>query len=245
MSSEHEPLDDPDPPTSAVQTKKKEPTQKKIWMLTYCPAGTYITMDMLKAHDILADECHSTSDRVMNYTYIHLTKRCRITLIEKFLLKAREDYGIVKNEVFGYESIGSRSTDPGSTKMEDHIVFKMLLAHSKEKNPSFSPCTDGESNLKRGHLFEAYNAIEDSATLETRSKTQVIKYARKLEVELKMNKDKHLESVLNTTRLYLQASEGERRLQSENTALRDENISLRDENTTLKRKIQELERTLL
>ena len=235
MSSEHEPLDDPDPPTSAVQTKKKEPTQKKIWMLTYCPAGTYVTMDMLKAHGIFADECHSTSDRVMNYTYIHLTKRCRITLIEKFLSKAREDHGIVKNEVFGYESIGSGSAEPRSTKIQDHIVFKMLLAHAKNKNPSFSPCTDGEPALKRGNLFEACKIREDQdIPLEIQTKKQVITYARKLEQEIKTNHANHMESLLSTTRLYLMASEGERRLESENDALRDEN-------TALKRKIQELE----
>jgi len=237
MSSEHEPLDDPDPPTSAVQTKKKEPTQKKIWMLTYCPAGTYITMDMLKAHGILADECHSTSDRAMSYTYIHLTKRCRVSLIEKFLSKAREDNGIVKKEVFGYESIGSRSTEPGSAKIRDHIVFKMLTTHANDKNPSFSPCTDGEPTLKRGHIFEACEICGDhDIPLESRTKAQVIDYARKLEQEIKLNKAKHLESVLTTTQLYLQASEGERQLQSENN-------TLRDENTALKRKIQELEQT--
>ena len=183
MSSEHEPLDDPDPPPSGAGQSKKT-TQKKIWMLTYCPAGTYITMDMLKAHGILADECHSTSDRAMSYTYIHLTKRCRVSLIEKFLSKAREDNGIVKKEVFGYESIGSRSTEPGSAKIRDHIVFKMLTTHANDKNPSFSPCTDGEPTLKRGHIFEACEICGDhDIPLESRTKAQVIDYARKLEQE--------------------------------------------------------------
>ena len=155
-------------------------------MLTYCPAGTYITIEMLREHGIIADECHSTSDRVMNYTYIHLDKRCRITPIEKFFTNARDKYGIVKKEVFGYDSIGSKSAEPGAAKMQDHIVFKMLLAHSKEKNPSFSPCTDGESILKRGHLFEAHELFGDSAVaLESQTKTQVINYARLLEEKLK------------------------------------------------------------
>ena len=55
---------------STVKTKKN--IQKKIWMLTYCPTGTYITPEMLHAQDMPAEECHTTCDRLMNYTYIVL-----------------------------------------------------------------------------------------------------------------------------------------------------------------------------
>jgi len=216
------------------QAKKKEPTQKKTWMLTYCPAGTYITIEMLREHGIIADECHSTSDRVMNYTYIHLDKRCRITPIEKFFTNARDKYGIVKKEVFGYDSIGSKSAEPGAAKMQDHIVFKMLLAHSKEKNPSFSPCTDGESILKRGHLFEAHELIGDSAVaLENQTKTQVINYARNLEEKVK-NVDVIKREFQTMTNMYLEACR-------QRCDLRLENDDLRHEMEILKKKLQELE----
>jgi len=57
--------------------KQESKNQKRIWLLTYCPAGTYITPEILKESNIIADECHSTCDRVMNYTYVHLQKKCR------------------------------------------------------------------------------------------------------------------------------------------------------------------------
>ena len=166
--------------------KSRTPVQKKIWLLTYSPAGTYITLDILKKHGIVADECHSTSDTIMNYTYIHVPKRCRITTVEKLFTSLRSEYGIVKNDVFGYDCIGSKSKTPGSLKIQEHIVFKMLTAHSKEKQPSFSPCTDGEPVLSRGLLFHASEMIEDrSVPLESQTKTQLINYARRLEEKLK------------------------------------------------------------
>ena len=163
-----------------------KPIQKIIWLLTYAPAGTYITINMLKKHGISADECHSTTDGILNYTYLHLVKRCRITAIEKFLSAAREEYGFTKKEVLGYESICTRSNGSCSFKIQDHIAFKMLVSHSKENRPSFLPCTDGEPILKRGPLFLAHEAIEHMAiSLESQSKVQVIAYARRLEKMLK------------------------------------------------------------
>ena len=220
--------------TSSSRIPKKEPTQKKIWMLTYCPAGTYITVEMLKKHGITADECHSTCDRVMNYTYLHLEKRCRIPAIEKFLAAAQREYGIIKNEVFGYDCIGTKSNGPGSVKIQDHVVFKMLVAHSKERNPSFSPCTDGDSVLKRGHLFHAHETIEHmSVPLEKQSKIQLVAYARRLEERLKSTEATERE-LHDMTEIYMQVSR-------DRTNLRLENQSLRLENAALKRKIGDLE----
>ena len=231
--------------SSAEDTEPKKQNgshQKTIWMLTYCPAGTYITTEMLKKHGINADECHSTCDRVMNYTYIHLQKRCRIPAIEKFLTAARNDYGIVKKEVFGYDPISTKSIGPGSAKIQDHIVFKMLVTHSKEKNPSFSPSTDGEPILKRGPLFHAHETIEHMPIqLEKQSKTQVVNYARRLEEKLK--NAEHNERELNSmTTMYIAATRERTNLYLDNDRLKYENEKLLQENANLKRKIEELER---
>jgi len=175
--------------------KAKEHTQKRVWILTYCPATRYITMEMLKTQGIIADECHSTNDGVVNYTYLHLEKRCRIPAMQKFFTAVRIQHGIMQKEIFGYESIGVNSKDGGSVKIQNHIAFEMLLAHARESNPSFSPCTDGEPVLKRGQLFLALqNTGNKDVKLEYKTKNQVIQYAKMLE-----EKVKELESKLQTT----------------------------------------------
>jgi len=188
-------------------------------------------MDMLKKSGIVADECHSTADRIMNYTYIHLPKKCRIATIEKFFISARSEHGIVKNDVYGYDCIGSSSRTPGSLKLQEHIVFKMLVAHSKEKNPAFSPCTDGHAILSRGLLFEAQEIIEDgSASLESRTKSQLVNYAHRLQEKLKEFEEKKRQLAVMTD-MYMEAAR-------ERTNLRLETNSLRRENASLKRKIE-------
>ena len=222
---------DGDESTLSSNHKPKTPIQKKIWLLTYCPAGTYVTVEMLKKHGIVADECHSTADRIMNYTYIHVPKRCRITTIEKFFTAARSEYGIVKNDVFGYDCIGSKSRAPGLSKIEDHIAFKMLVAHSKEKNPSFSPCTDGQPVLSRGPLFHAHEMIEGgSVPLESQTRTQLINYARRLEERLKKFEENERQ-LREMTGMYVDAAR-------ERCNLRLENDSLLFENNSLKRRIE-------
>ena len=141
--------------------------QKTVWMLTYYPAGIYITMKILREQGIPADECHSTNDTVMNYTYIHLTKRCGLTRTEKLLNHIRMEHRMVMTEVFGYDGIGDQSTNPGSTNIQDHIVFQMLMNHYKEKNPAFSPFTDEEPVLKRGRLLQGKAAAKTSKTPAT------------------------------------------------------------------------------
>ena len=231
-------MSDSAPPTStmddeAVQAPSKKPTasQKKVWLLTYCPAGTYITPAILKDHGLIADECHSTADRVMNYTYIHLTQKVRQTRIEKFMKSIQTSHGMIQNEIFGYDSIASTSLGfkkDAAPPIQQHIVFQMLLKHCKENAPSFLPNTDGEPVLKRGYLF---NEVDIGAQLtrggpEHQSKKQLIKHIKSLENKLEeyKNQESEMQSLVST---YLEVSE--------------ERSSLRIENTALKRKISQLE----
>ena len=219
------------PPLSTKPEKKPTQSQKKNWLLTYCPAGTYITPEMLKADGIDADECHSTSDRVMNYTYIHLTLKVRQTRIEKFMRKIKDSNGITLNEIFGYDSIASGSpTNKLAPSIQQHIVFQMLIKHYKEKSLSFKPNTDGEEIIKRGHLFHALDIpIERTVGLQFQNKRQLIAYAKSLEQKLEESKKQEAEiQTLATT--YVNCAQ--------------ERNALRVENAAMKRKISQLE-TLL
>lgn len=226
MSSALNEEGEPPPPYQMIP-KPKQNTQKKIWLLTYCPSGTYITAEMLQAQGINVEECHSTCDRVMNYTYLNFTQRCRLPFIEKMLSKLQTLHGIVKNEVFGYESIGSMSNQTESKRLQDHIVFQMLLKHCNENNPSFSPNTEGERVLKKGYLFQACGLVGDKTiALENQTKAQVIKYARTLEEKIRKYQDME-EEMKALAAVYKRVS--------------DERSVLYHETVNLKRRIDELQ----
>jgi hypothetical protein len=203
-------------------------TQKRMWIITHGSNGPYITPTMLRElGQIEADECHSTKDRALVYTYIHLIKRVRQSTIEKFMTKARENYGIIRNEVYGYDSIAANSGNGVKNQIQNHPAFQMLIKHFIEKNPAFKPLTDGEPVIKRGLILRATETIpERPQALEGQSKAQVITYTKKLEAKIK--EAKKMEQELNEIRkAYM--------------TLSDERSSLRVENAMLKRKIDELE----
>ena len=215
-------------------TKSESRNQKKIWLLTYYPPGTYITAEMLKDSNIIVDECHSTCDRIINFTYIHLPKRCRLGQIEKFLEKVKISHKIAKAEVYGYDPIGSQSTQ--GTTIQDHVVFKMLLKHLNEGNKSFLPWTNGENVLKKGHLFEASGMIGETTTvLENQTKSKVIAYARELEEKVRNSQ--------GFFTMYIQVSEERSSLFVENASLKrkvERMEEIQAENAQLKQKLAEL-----
>jgi len=135
---------------------KQKNWQRRIWLFTYYPAGTYMTPDILKTVGLDSDECHSTTDTVINYTYVHLTKKVQQVAIEKNMKKLEKSHGIVQASIFGYEPIAGLTLSPESP-VQDHVVFQMLLRHYNENSPLFQASTDGEPVLKRGHLFRAIN----------------------------------------------------------------------------------------
>jgi len=227
-------VDGDHPPDSADhKTKAELNKQKKIWLLTYCPAGKFITADMLKESKIIVDECHSTCDRIMNFTYIHLPNKCRLSQIEKFLEKVNKSHGIVKKEVYGYESIGAQSVQENAPKIQNHVAFKMLVKHFNEGNSSFTPWTDGEKVFKRGLLFQATELIgETTIALENRTKSQLITYARDLE-----EKVRQIQGFVN---MYMLVSDERSTLFVENASLKRRMQQTEAEVESLKRRIVEL-----
>jgi len=208
-------------------TKKVRQSPKSTWILTYGASGPYITPQMLTdLGKIHADECHSTKDRVMNFTYIHLTKRVRQTSIEKFMAKANEVHGIVKNEIFGYDAIASNARQGNVTPIEEHAGFQMLVRHFNSKNPAFIPWTDGEPILKRGRILKAADVDTSRPnTLASKTRAQLIAYAERLEQRLK------------------EADTQGHEILARYNAVSSERASLRTENAILKRKIQDMENT--
>jgi hypothetical protein len=207
--------------------KATRESQKVVWIITYGASGPFITIEMLSSLGrIQADECHSTTDLCMKYTYIHLTKRVRQTSIDKFMAKAKDAHGIILNEIFGYDAIAGNGRN---LKVEDHVGFKMLVKHYKEKNSSFSPCTDGEPVLKRGQILQsaAINHDKPKMALESQSKARVIEYTKKLEEKVEAFKRQKTED------------------EATNAVISEERRSLREENAILRHRVQELERVLL
>jgi hypothetical protein len=221
-------LDQDNPKENSGRLKSTQPSQKAVWIITYGASGPYITPIMLKElGNIEADECHSTKDRALMYTYLHLVRRVRQSSIEKFMLRAKDMHGIVKNEIFGYESIAGPSRSKDSLPIREHLAFKMLVKHYVFRNPDFRPCTDGEPILKRGLILKATEIdLDKPLKLAGQTKAKVIEYAEKM--ESKIREFKKMEQELHAVRgAYM--------------ALSDERSSLRVENASLKRKIQELE----
>jgi hypothetical protein len=164
---------------------KAQPILKTNWILTYRANGHYITPQMLRELGKLQfDECHSTKERVYAITYIHLTKRVRLSSIEKFMRKAKAKHGIVQNAIFGYDSVASISNQDDATPIEEHVGFKVLLGHYIEENPAFKPWTDGKPVLKRGRLLKAAERIAHTVQTENDDETSefdVVKKRRKMD----------------------------------------------------------------
>lgn len=204
-------------------------SMKSKWVITYGASGPYITSQMLlDLGHITADECHSTKDRAMTYTYIHLTKQVRQTSIERFMTRAYEAHGIIQNEIYGYSSIGSsvNSTEEStqSIPIEKHVGVQMLVRHYTSGNPAFQPCTDGVPVLNRGLIFKIAEIDPDKPEqLESQSKAKILEYAKQMECRLK------------------EATQQARHILETYTAVSNERSTLRVENALLKRKIQDLE----
>lgn len=216
-----------EPPTAGIhQHSTYHHTQKKIWLITYVSAtGEQINIQMLQDLGKLnADECHLTTDRVMSYAYIHLTKRARQPAIERFMDAARAKHGITQSDIFGYDAIASTTQGEEETKIEDHIAFKMLVKHAKSDEPSFKPCTDGEAKVTRGLIFKAMGIKQTHSQLERQSKSQLIEYIHRLEqVQIEANEQKqdmlalsqfYQEAVLERSQLRLENAEQKRIIQS-------------------------------
>jgi len=201
--------------------RPRQEAQRRTWMLTYCPPGTYITAEMLLEHRIQADEVHSTADRVMNYTYVHLTKKVRRTAMEAFLRAVRVSHGVIQSEVFGYDSLVSEAR--GGERLQDHVVFMMLAKHCMEKEASFRPWTDGQPVLVRGPLFQAVSGPPpvSVARMELWTRRQLLEHVTELQRRLGDLEARRAEQSLEFTSLSDAFLERRAQLWAENQVLRE------------------------
>jgi hypothetical protein len=121
------------------------------------------------------EECYTVCGREYKYTLIKLFResRARLSKLEKFLNIARIKYGIIKNNVFGYDSVSSNMRFGG--KIQDHPGFLLMVEQmnapdSKLEWWMFSG--DTKTN-KNGLLFGFRNDIDirDLTAGELRKKT--------------------------------------------------------------------------
>ena len=144
---------------------------KKNWVVTYGSSRGYITFQMFRDEGSLdVDEVHSTSDGSLVFTYFHLKKRMRENAITKFMDKIKHIHGIIQNEVFGYDTIGSHGLD---ATLMDHIAFKMIFEHFKSGNPAFVSCTDGVHGVFRGLLMQTVGLARIKGVLSKRNKALI------------------------------------------------------------------------
>ena len=225
---------------AAPHANTKQRSTKAIWIMTYGSSGPYVNPDMLlELGNIEADECHSTKDSAMKYTYIHLKKSVRQTSIERFMVRANKAHGIVRNEIYGYTSIEGDVRQGKEIRLEDHVGFHMLVTHFVQKNKAFRPWTDGEPILKRGRILReaAGMDVDGLVSVEHKTKPQMIEYIKKLECTL----EAEIKAGQTLRRDYNAVSNDKQSLCLENRALTHEHGRLDVENARLKRKIHELE----
>lgn len=113
--------------------------QKLVFTLVY--RGSFVTADLLRVHgDIYVDECHSTTDGNLCYTYLHLNRRCRRIAIERAMKRIETVVSV--EEIYGHRH--------GTAAIKEHHAYKILFEHAKTHNPAFVPSTDGIPVISRG-----------------------------------------------------------------------------------------------
>jgi hypothetical protein len=163
--------------------------RKKVnWVFTYGSSKGYISFQMFKDEGTFnVDECHSTSDGPLVYTYIHLLNKCSKKMAVACMARMGELYGIVLSEIYGYDAIGSGENHPEGAPLTEHIAFRMVYEHMKSKNPAFVSCTDGVPGVSRGLLihFDGFAKIRE---LLTERGKRLLPFLDNIEKELKQAK---------------------------------------------------------
>ena len=158
--------------------------KKRNWAITYGTGKHRITAAMLKEWRLIADECHSTNERVNTYTYFHLKRPVRETTIDKFLDGVREAYGIIPTEIFAYDTVGSISRNG---EFSEHVVMKMLAIAMRERKSEFVPWTDGKAEVTRGLLKKMMDA-DMPKTQRSMTKSELMERVAKLETDARQAK---------------------------------------------------------
>jgi myosin heavy subunit len=210
--------------------KKKAGSKKLNWVFTHDVSRPRITAAMLEEYGgIVADECHSTTDRATTYTYIHLKKPVRESTISKFFRKIKDSLQISPQTIFGYDMVGSTSYDSVSS-VHEHIVIRQLVGHMNAGNSNFKPWTDGKQEVTRGLLYKMRIVNVDNVDKpETLVKSQLLEHVKRLGKALVETKER-MQSVVDLSIT----------LRRTNTGLGAENAELVASNDVLEKKAADL-----
>jgi hypothetical protein len=195
--------------------------RKVNWVFTYGASKGYLLYQMFKDEGSLdVDECHSTSDGSIIYTYIHLQNRCSKFNVMKCMARMNEQHGFILSEIFGYDSVGCNDQTGGEI-LTEHIAFRMIYEHMKANNAAFISCTDGTNGVKRGLLmqYDGFARIKD--VVATRRK-RLLPFLENIEKELNQTKRRLDEEITRADML----AEERAHLQKENEELRRQNVDL-------------------
>lgn len=83
---------------------------------------------MLAQFGLVVDECYSILWRESKYTLIHLSKenRVRRTSIIKVMQRMKDAHGIVRTEIFGFDSVSCNSVQKDES-LESHPGFMQMV----------------------------------------------------------------------------------------------------------------------
>jgi hypothetical protein len=162
--------------------------QKVNWVFTYGASSGYISFQMFKDEGTLfVDECHSTSDGPLVYTYIHLQRKCSKSTVVTCMKRMGELHGMIMSTIFGYDAIGSNENIGEGVHLTEHIAFRMVYEHMKSNNAAFKSCTDGVSGVTRGLLMQLDGFAKIKEVLSIRNK-RLLPFLENIENELKQAK---------------------------------------------------------
>ena len=142
-------------------------SKRRAWILTSVANGSCLMYDAFRLHGFDVDECHYTQDTAVVYTYVHFKKGISLSAMKHFLDKMKTSSGVVMFDIFGYDSVASSISD---AELEDHVGFKILLAHYQGKHPAFRCCTDGQPVVTRGILWNGDTMPRIKEILVSRNK---------------------------------------------------------------------------
>ena len=120
-----------------VATKKKYPSKKVNWLITYGASGPSMTARMLNKQAVLSvDECYTSRDSAHKYTLIHLTKPVYQTVVKRAVEFVCENNGMILNHVYGMQAIQSGTTERFGSIRDNHLL-KWMVKDFEKGSPDF------------------------------------------------------------------------------------------------------------
>ena len=99
-------------------------TPRRVFLITYGAVGPSITACICMYQQLEIDECYTITQRDFKYTLIHTVKKWRRANIADLMKRLETGYGIISNNVFGYDAIAGNTE---SSKTFDHPGMKLMI----------------------------------------------------------------------------------------------------------------------